>query len=318
MEHKIIIGDSLKILKDIKSDSIDCSITSPPYYNLRKYTDGNPNEIGTEKTPQEYIKHIVQITTEIMRVLKPQGVLLLNLGDSFSTHKSGADQEKNITNNKERIKTLVVRNKLPSWRNKQRLLLPFRIAIQLQDKGYIIRNDIVWAKKITKIPEKTSIGTNAPMPLKDRFGTAHESIFLITKSEKYYFNMKEALINGKKWADDKRKNLRKKPLTWNVGGIKNKGKAIPTDVIMFKSDHKKKANHYATYPTSLVEYFIKIICPKNGWVIDPFLGSGTTSIIAEKTGRNSIGIELNPEYAKIAEERINKQKQQKKIQRWFE
>jgi len=167
IKNKIICGDCLEELKKIPDNSVDCIITSPPYWSCRSYLPSNninkAKEIGLEEDPQEYVEKIVKVSEECIRVLKETGVFFLNIGDVFnsSSYKKG-------------------NNKL---KPKSRLLLPFRIAVALQDKGIIIRDVIIWAKKITKYPEKTSIGTTMPFPVKDRLLPAYEYVFQIVKTK---------------------------------------------------------------------------------------------------------------------------------------
>ncbi|MCM8807973.1 MAG: site-specific DNA-methyltransferase [Candidatus Omnitrophica bacterium] len=234
IKNKILCGHVLDELKKFPDECIDCIITSPPYYGCREYIgaeaiwDGEEGcqhswvknsldlktgycehcgawlgQLGLEDFPQQYIEHILQVCDECMRVLKKEGVFFLNLGDCFSTptHKGGYDRI-----NKEKNKTLQhrveVRGKFSktgiSWlKPKQRLLIPFRVAIGLQERGYIVRDVIVWVHKLTMFPERTSIGTTIPYPVKDRLVSSFEYIFQIVKSNKYYFNIDAIKINLK-------------------------------------------------------------------------------------------------------------------------
>jgi len=200
--NKIYCMDCREGLKKIEDNSIDCIITSPPYWALRKYTDDNPNEIGCEEHPKDYINKIVNVCVECMRVLKPNGNFFLNIGDSYATHKSGKDTEINKSN-KKKLKSLVIRNspkkslKSNWFQEKQKLLIPHRIAIALQDRGYIVRDDNVWVKKLTLYPEKESLGTTMPFPVKDRFLSSTEYIFHIVKNKNYYFNLEKVKLNLK-------------------------------------------------------------------------------------------------------------------------
>jgi DNA modification methylase len=339
--NQIICGDALEVLKKMPSDFVDCIITSPPYWSTRVYLpEDHPNklkEIGLEDHPQEYINKIVEICLECVRVLKKSGVFFLNLGDVFytSSHQGGYDRL-NKEFNKIYNHRLNVRGKYKSnWlQQKGRLLLPMRIAITLQEKGITIRDVIIWVKKITKYPEKTSIGTTMPFPVRDRLLPAFEYIFQIVKSHKYYFDLEpiktelkmSSLIRFEKpivesYPED---NPRKKSMAgvekfrkkfsaakqgtdWNVQLKKEISKANPTNVVMFKAENQftTSRKHYAKFPTSLVEFFVLAGCPKSGIVLDPFCGSGTTCVVAKKLGRNYIGIDISPEFCKIAEQRLN-------------
>jgi site-specific DNA-methyltransferase (adenine-specific) len=303
---------------------------------LSEENENKKFEIGLEDHPQEYIDKIVNISLECIRVLKKTGVFFLNLGDVFytSTHQGGIDRL-NKEFNKIYEHRVYIRGKYKdSWlKQKGRLLLPFRIAISLQEKGIIIRDVIIWAKKITKYPEKTSIGATMPFPVRDRLLPAFEYVFQIVKSKKYYFDLSQIKTQIKKSSilryqnpiveTYKEDNPHKKSMSgvekfrkkytiaynskdWNVE-LKNELKeANPTNVLMFKveNQHSVPSGHYAKFPTSLAEFFILAGCPKDGIVLDPFCGSGTTCVVAKKLGRNYIGIELSKEYCEIAEKRI--------------
>jgi DNA modification methylase len=339
-KNKIICGDCLEILKEIPDNSIDCIITSPPYWSCRAYLpENNENkkfEIGLEDHPQEYINKIVEVSLECIRVLKKTGVFFLNLGDVFytPTHQGGVDRL-NKEFNKIYEHRVNIRGKYKeNWlQQKGRLLLPFRIAIALQEQGIIIRDVIIWAKKITKYPEKTSIGTTMPFPVRDRLLPAFEYIFQIVKSKKYYFDLSQIKTQIKQSSLLRHQNpivetySENNPHRKSMGGIEKfskkysvayKGKnwnielknelkeANPTNVLMFKADnqHLVPSGHYAKFPTSLAEFFILAGCPKDGIVLDPFCGSGTTCVVAKKLGRNYIGIDISKEYCEIAEKRL--------------
>ena len=291
-------------------------------------------QLGLEDHPQDYINHIVEICCECMRVLKKSGVFFLNLGDVFytSTHQGGYDRL-NKESNKILNHRMNVRGKYKSnWlQQKQRLLLPQRIAIALQDKGFLIRDTIIWVKKLTRYPKKTSIGTTMPFPVKDRLLPAFEYIFQIVKSPKYYFNL-EPLKTKLKMASIQRfqypivesysddnphkinmigiEKFRKKfeiGKIWSVQLKKEILKANPTNVIMFKVENQNTVpkGHYAKFPLSLPEFFILAGCPPSGIVLDPFVGSGTTAVVAKRFKRNFIGIDIKPEYCEMARERLN-------------
>ncbi|MDT7859182.1 MAG: site-specific DNA-methyltransferase [Candidatus Aenigmarchaeota archaeon] len=339
-KNKIICGDSFSILKKIPDNSIDCIITSPPYWSCRSYlpeTDENKKfEIGLEDHPQEYIDKIVEISLECIRVLKKTGVFFLNLGDVFytSSHQGGTDRL-NKEFNKIYNHRVNIRGKYKdNWlQQKGRLLLPMRIAIELQNRGVIIRDVIIWAKKITKYPEKTSIGTAMPFPVRDRLLHAFEYIFQIVKSKKYYFDLSQIKTQIKRssslshqnpmveaYKEDnphkktmaevekfrKRYSIASQVKNWNIQLSKELSGANPTNVLMFKVENQYSvpSGHYAKFPTSLAEFFILAGCPKDGIVLDPFCGSGTTCVVAKNLGRNYIGIDLNPKYCEIAEKRL--------------
>ena len=253
-------------------------------------------EIGLEDHPQQYIDKIVKVCLECMRVLKKSGVFFLNLGDVFYTasHQGSWQVDKSNKGWQSSIKhRMNVRGKYKSnWlQQKGRLLLPFRIAIALQEKGIMIRDVIIWVKKLTKYPEKTSIGTTIPFPVKDRLLSAFEYIFQIVKSPKYYFNLEpiknELKISSKKrfqspiiesYPQDhpykkslagvekfrKKFSIAKEGTDWSVQLKKELTKANPTNVVMFSQSNQFTApeEHYAKFPETLVEFFLLAGCPR--------------------------------------------------------
>jgi DNA modification methylase len=290
--NKIHQGDALEILKQMPSDFVDCIITSPPYWSCRSYLPENDKnkkfEIGLEDHPQQYIDKIVEISLECIRVLKKTGVFFLNLGDVFYTpsHKGSWLEDKWNKGWKSSVEHRInIRGKhKDTWlQHKGRLLLPMRIAIELQNKGIIIRDVIIWVKKLTKYPERTSIGSTIPFPVKDRLVPSFEYIFQIVKSKKYYFDL-EPIKNEMKETSLKRfsypisenytednpfkeslaglGNFRKNILTWNVKLKNTPLKANPTNAVMFKQNNRStNDNHYAKFPESMVEFFILAGCP---------------------------------------------------------
>jgi DNA modification methylase len=284
-----------------------------------------------------------------MRVLKPTGNYFLNVGDSFASHRSGSDMEINISK-EERLNSLIKRNspkkevKSNWFQEKQKLLIPHRIAIALQEKGFILRQDIVWVKKLFKYPEKESIGSCMPMPVKDRFNTAQEYIFHFVKSKKYYYDLSEVKspiknssltraesppsysfrneseINPFK-SQEKGFNKLYEKIKNNYIDDDNSGRrtimeANPTNCIMFKRENQittKEVEHFAKFPKSLVEMLLLCGCPEQGVCLDPFIGSGTTIEVCLKNNRKFIGIELNPDFVKITEERIKPLMEQMKL-----
>lgn len=364
--NKIYQGNILDVLKTFEDDCIDCIITSPPYFELRSYSD-NKEEIGKEEHPQEYINKIVEITEECMRVLKPTGVMFLNLGDSYGSHRDSKSSSFNIVS-KEKIDSLIVKNRGKSgwFQEKQKLLIPHRIAIALQEKGLIIRDDITWLKKIVIYPDKESIGSCMPFPVLDKLLPATEYIFQIVKNKKYYFDLESVKtetknstieramrplsstysrdINGNSYVhhkgmesyynkikdnyiddnDNARRTRTKENLcvgkedytNWSVKGI-DVSLANPTNALMFKrmnqNSKKAKQEHFASFPISLSDFFVKVGCPINGVVLDPFMGSGTTGLSALRNNRNFIGIELNPKFIEISYRRMKKYLEQRKL-----
>lgn len=318
--NKIINGNSLEVLKSLPDNSIDCCVTSPPYYALRDY--GVDGQIGLEETPEAYIAKLSDVFMEVYRVLKPEGTLWLNIGDSYNGNKKG---------NTETIKHKVVaesndfHKKL--WKGaKQKDLIgiPWMLGFTLRSQGWYLRQDIIWEK-----------GNPLPESVTDRCTKSHEYIFLMSKSQKYYFDyeaiQEEATSSGKPRVFGA--NNQKGTLRNDVGRVFNpRTKNCQYDGQKPNSFHLSRENgepdkeyyvrnkrdvwsvnvklckeaHFATYPFELIKPCILAGCPENGIVLDPFMGSGTTAIVARSLNRNYIGVELNPEYIKIAQKRLEK------------
>jgi len=276
MKNKIINKDVFEGLSLIDDGSIDCCITSPPYYNLRKYGDDD-RELGNHETVEEYVNVFCNVFDGVHRVLKEDGVFFLNIGDSYLGGGKGVWK-----NNKKQAKESFKydnkpKEKLGGWKKpKQLALIPFRVGIEMQNRGWILRNNIVWEKP------------NAiPQSVNDRFITNYETIFMFVKSEKYYFNKQyEDCTSTDKLNATKKRGMRS---VWRINTSRN------TTV------------HTATFPEELVERMIISGCPKDGIVLDPFIGSGTTAVVAKRLGRNYIGIELNQEYIEICNRNLLKE-----------
>lgn len=269
----------MEVLKQIPDCSIDCCITSPPYYQLRNYeTEG---QIGQEETPEKYIEKLTSIFKEVRRVLKKEGTLWLNIGDSYS--KSG-------NNNKNDL----------GVKPKELIGIPWLLAFALRKEGWYLRQDIIWNK------------TN-PMPesVKDRCTKSHEYIFLLSKSPKYYYNQ-QAIQEPSIYQPGSRKNQKQGEFEGKYkdaeSRISRSFRAIrkfrnKRDVWTVSKSTCKEA-HFAVFPERLIEPCVLAGCPEGGTVIDPFMGSGTTAVVALRYSRNYIGIEINPEYCNISKKRI--------------
>lgn len=257
-------GDAIKILSSIPSESVDCIVTSPPYYGKRDY--GIDGQLGLEDHPQMYINRLVEIFRETKRILKPSGSLWVNIGDTYWSGKGqshGVDlKQKNRRFSRPQDKS----GKGPWCVPKQLLLIPHRFAIMMQDDGWIVRNDNVWHKP-APIPD----------PVTDRCSLSHEYIFHFVKQRRYYFDARAIAVpsNGK--------NETKPPFSvWVVPTVSEQ--AI---------SHKKR--HIAVFPEKLVKLPILATCPPNGVLLDPFCGSGTALFVATTMGegRKAIGIDLS-------------------------
>ena len=298
MINQILQGDCLEVLKTLESESVDCVVTSPPYWGLRDY--GVEGQLGLEKTPEEYVAKMVEVFREVRRVLKKKGLMFLNLGDSYAGGGRGGDP-KHLKGDNSAEATAKSYKGIPA---KNLVGVPWLVAFALQKDGWILRQDIIWAKP-------------NPMPesITDRCTKAHEYIFLLTKSPKYYFD-NEAI---------------KEPYTqpmnrWGGEKLKANGKAKKDLQGMYRDRNMRpdpngrnkrsvwtvttkpfKDAHFATFPEDLIVPMVKAGCPEKGVVLDPFIGSGTTAVVARKLGRNYLGIELNPVYIKMAEKRLAQQ-----------
>jgi DNA modification methylase len=291
--NKIYLGDSLKLLKRIPDNYIDCIVTSPPYWALRDY--GVKNQIGREENPLDYIKNILEILKECKRIIKSTGTIFLNVGDSYYNRS--------------------ISHRCDWLRPKQKLLIPYRIAIGAQCQlGLILRNDLKWIKTLTNWKTKESWGNAMPSSAKDRFNAVSESVLFFVKNEEYYFGLDKVRVPHKE-RSLKRQNSPYKVSSlspysnqFNVKGVKKSchpnGKN-PSDCLMFPFEPSREA-HFAMFPSKLPEFCILAGCPENGIVLDPFMGSGTTALVCKKLGRNFIGLEINKEYCKLAEKRINR------------
>lgn len=298
METKILIGDVRSRLKDIPDKSVQCVVTSPPYWGLRDY--GNNGQIGLEQTPQEYVNEMVTVFREVWRVLADDGVLWLNLGDSYvGTGSKGEFKDPKYANGRNG-QAVAVNNKVAGLKSKDLVGIPWRVAFALQDDGWYLRQDIIWAK-------------SNPMPesVRDRCTKSHEYIFMLTKQSRYYFDnqaIKEPSANlgktkikfgGNKYGDSNEpKYATKLGNEYIDTGTRNKRDVwtIPTRPF--------KGAHFAVMPEAIVEPCILSSSRKGDTVLDPFTGSGTVAVVSVKHQRNFIGVELNPEYVDIANKRI--------------
>lgn len=300
--NKVYLGDSLENIKTFPDESIDCVVTSPPYFALRDY--GMDGQIGLEDTPEAYIERLVLVFREIRRCLKPGGTCWVNLGDSYATQRIGQSAGINA--------------QTKGLKHKDLIGIPWMFAFAMRTDGWYLRQDIIWHKP-NPMPESVT----------DRCTKSHEYVFLFSKREKYFFDyeaiQEEAtgydgrkdmvMHGGVKYADQKIMPGAK-PQTMAVRGherwrFKQTAESDDTVIpIRNKRDvwsvnlKPNKEAHFAAYPEELITPCILSGCPEDGVVLDPFMGSGTTGIVARKLGRNFIGCELNPEYQKMAERRI--------------
>lgn len=287
------------------AQSINTCVTSPPYWGLRDY--GVDGQLGLEPTPEEYVANLVEVFREVRRVLRDDGTLWLNLGDTYAGSWGSASHD--INGKARRTGT----NQRPPTSYKQKGLkpkdlvgIPWRVAFALQADGWYLRSDIIWHKP-NPMPESVT----------DRPTKAHEYIFLLSKSQKYYYDADS--IKEPSSDLEKSKKQYEKPFGGKKAEELLKTDQVHTRIIgMREFDGKRNKRtvwtvptqpfpeaHFAVYPPALITPCILAGCPVGGTVLDPFAGSGTTLLVATQYHRKSIGIELNPEYVEIAKRRLN-------------
>lgn len=323
--NKIHCGDSLDVLKQMPNEFIDCLITSPPYWGLRDY--GVASQLGLEKNFEDYINKLCNIFDEGKRILKKEGTCWVNIGDTYNSTPIGKQIDpKRLSSTGEYSYNFKknVNRKLPI---KTLLQIPSRFSIEMCNRGWILRNAIIWHKP-----------NCMPASIKDRFTVDFEYLFFFVKNKKYYFEqqlepvkqssidrLNRAVSNKNKWINGpngqtkhtinqprpNRKRCKEKATNsseffggyhlvapFDIKGGRNKRCVWKITTKSFKEAH------FAVFPPELIETPIKAGCPENGIVLDPFMGAGTTGLVAKKLNRDYIGIELNKKYIKIAEKRI--------------
>ena len=314
MNWKILHGDAETMLKTLPDCSVNCCVTSPPYYALRDY--GVEGQIGLEETPEQYIEKLVAVFHEVKRVLCDDGTLWVNIGDSYwgsgsrgfdftgkftevSEIQNGSKGTVNLSN----VPRLI--GKRGDCKNKDLIGIPWMLAFALRADGWYLRQDIIWSKP-NPMPESVT----------DRCTRSHEYIFLLTKSPKYYYDfqgIKEAAETEPQARDKSAEGYTADYPTgerfssgmrvYGADGMRNKRDVWSVTVGGgYKSD---LGQHFATYPIRLIEPCIIAGCPQGGVVLDPFNGTGTTGACALQHDRKYIGVELNKEYVDIATERLN-------------
>lgn len=286
----------LDTLSKMDSNSIDCVITSPPYWQLRDY--GYDGQWGLEPTFQLYLEHLWSMMDEIYRVLKPEGTCWVNLGDTYGT-KSGNFTGGNIIENKIKYVGGIENYSKDLAYHKCLLLIPHRFAIGCIDRGWIMRNDCIWAKR-----------NGMPESVTDRFSKKHEYFFFMVKSEKYFFDL-DAIrdkcqnpADGRSFGNNQSsgKDIRGewKPINPDLG--KNPGSVSDFWDVPTKPSSEK---HYAMYNDSLLVKPVLAGCPEGGLIYDPFMGTGSTAEVAIRSNRLFIGSEMGEENCKIANKRID-------------
>jgi DNA modification methylase len=299
LANHIYEGDAAVVLKEFPSESVDCVVTSPPYWAVRDYHV--PEQIGMEKSIEAYLTKLMVVFNIVKRVLKRNGSCWVVMGDTYNSGGTGNLRNKGVS------RMPVGNRSRPA--DKSLGLIPERFAIRMVEHGWILRNKIVWHKP-----------NCMPSSAKDRFTIDYENVFFFTKSQKYYFETQYEphannhsiyvgggpSIGGKKHTEEHGEAYSGK--TWmpdGKGRIKRTVWKIPTS-----QNHDE---HFAVFPEKLIETPIRAGCPIDGTVLDPFFGSGTTGIVALKNARNFVGVELNPDYCQLAKIRLMPWEGQKQL-----
>lgn len=306
----LVTGDCREQLKLLPSESVQCVVTSPPYLGLRKYTESGIGEIGQEDL-DDYVQTLVEVFREVRRILKPTGTLWLNLGDSFAGNSSGGTKTQGNPefnkNRPSREATLLPAKSIPSGLKAKDLIgVPWRVALALQKDGWYLRSDIIWHKP-------------NPMPesVKDRPTKSHEYLFLLTKSENYFY---DADAIREPHVDD----WHKRANTWRDGNAKQQQRGDSYHAFKDKKPFQNPPNplgrnsrsvwtlstkpykeaHFAVMPPDLAEKCVTAGSRPGDVVLDPFSGAATTGVVATKNGRKYVGIDLNPDYVKLSIKRL--------------
>lgn len=302
--YHLLQGDCRETLKTLPEASVHCCVTSPPYFGLRDY--GCLDQIGLEQTPDAYVAELVQVFREVRRVLREDGTLWLNLGDSYNGYMAN-QRGTGLETSRQCARKYIEPGaglRTACVKNKDLIGIPWRVAFALQADGWYLRQDIIWHKP-------------NPMPesVRDRCTKAHEYVFLLSKSERYYFDseaMKEPAVSDKPAGNKRHKYVD----SYNTGDSeehRTKAGLLSLSGVKWETRNRRsvwtvatkpyKGAHFATYPPALITPCILAGCPAGGTVLDPFGGSGTTAMVALENGRRAILCELNPEYAMLADTR---------------
>ena len=249
-ECGLLLGDAREVLRTLAEDSVDCTVTSPPYYSGRRHVGDTVVEIGSEKTVEEYVEALASVGKELYRVTRPTGSYWLNLDDKCE--------------------------------RKEWLGIPWRVAFAMREIGWKIRSEVIWHKP-----------THVRNAAKDRLTPAHELLFYFVKSKDAYYDM------------DAIRRPSSPPIWGKNGVVKTRRGSVPTDVWTLQiEDSTTPENPYAAFPEALVELPIRATCPRGGTVLDPFVGSGTTAVVALRLGRKAVGIDASADCLEFAKKRI--------------
>jgi DNA modification methylase len=295
---RVLVGDVREKLAELPSGSVQCCVTSPPYWGLRDY--GHAGQIGLESTPEAFVAAMVEVFSDVRRVLADDGVCWLNLGDSYARqggrtdgvprHWDGREHDPGGMHAKRAIASDF------GAKPKDLVGIPWRVAFALQADGWYLRSDVIWAKS-NPMPESVT----------DRPTKSHEYVFLLTKAERYYYDADaiaepslepriRTLIGNGKGIDERKAE--------KSGGCAGGGDQRNARSVWTINTHPYPEAHFATFPEALPERCIKAGSKEGDTVLDPFCGSGTTGAASMRLGRNFVGIELNPVYAELSRKRI--------------
>lgn len=297
-------GQALDVLREMPDESVNCVVTSPPYFGLRDY--GVPGQIGAESSPAEFVAALVAVFAEVRRVLADDGTLWLNLGDSYSTYDGNRGASATGFSRNEPLPSRPKGAGSSGDRPAKNLLgIPWRVAFALQDDGWILRNDIIWAKP-----------NGMPESVTDRLSTKHEHLFLFAKRPKYWFDLdpiredyspdaaaRRALYgmnpSPKRYAPNDRNDADRATSMGLGGATENPNGRNPGDVWTIPTQPFSGA-HFATFPVEMPRRCIAAGCKPGGVVLDPFSGSGTTGLAAAELGRRYVGIDINADYLELS------------------
>ena len=332
-QHQILVGDCIEMMRTLPEKSVHTCVTSPPYFGLRDY--GVEGQIGLEETPAEFIARLVAVFREVRRVLRDDGTIWVNMGDSYAN----GGRTSRDTDEKLHARGMSFRPKDPEGIKPKDLMgMPWRLAFALQDDGWYLRQDIIWHKP-NPMPEST----------RDRCTKAHEYLFLLSKSRRYHCDMlairePAAESSAIRWAQDVESQAGSERIPGKtngpmkaVGGVRSRRDTFQRDDSkrqqaipgQSKGTHRPdraesewdiasrnkrsvwtvatqgfKGAHFATFPPDLIRPCILAGAPRGGLVLDPFGGAGTTALVSMQEGRRSVLCELNPEYAALAQQRL--------------
>lgn len=300
-DFTLYVGDSREILPTLADESVDCCVTSPPYLGLRDY--GVDRQIGLETSIGGFVDELVAVFREVRRVLKPQGTLWLSLGDSYNAYNGGAGPGSKLSKIQTEARPRLATGfglQQKELKPKDLMMVPAKVAIALQEDGWYLRAEIVWSKP-------------NPMPesVRDRPTRSHEMVYLLSRSRRYFYDA-DAIAERATWYGPNGK-----PKSGPHAGQMHGRAGRKQDQIAGENLTKNARSvweiqtmqyadaHFAVFPEELPRRCILAGCPVGGTVLDPFMGSGTTAVVARQHGRRSVGIELNPEYAEIAARRTS-------------